>query len=106
MSQFLFSNDPLRESLSETGLVVGILAFIGIVVWGYFRSYRQQDMSTRKKAHSSSSSSTRSVIVIVLLSFIVFTRLYLYRITQVDDPAIQQQYADMYDYQRHTWTSL
>ena len=116
----MFSTDPLKETLSEIGLFLGIMAVIviGFVWWRMRRDANQNgekgqnvEKSKKSKKGKKGEKGKRgnavwwAVAILIFVMANVFTQVYMRNIRAVKDVDIQKQYSGMYDYEHRVWTS-
>lgn len=117
-----FSEDPLKETLAEIGIFVGV---IGLVVYFINRMKNGQEkvhgmekkgglgkrggmgkkggMDHGKKEHGKRWMIFMAIVVLIFLSCCI--QLYMQNIRNVKNPQIQQEYSGMFDYSQQKWTT-
>lgn len=109
----VFSNDPLKETLSEIGLFLGfiIIVIVGFVWWSKRNDNKGKDRKKSEKGGKGEKSGKGgkglwwAFALLVFLAACVFVQVYMRNIRAVTDMDVQNQYSGMYDYRNKKWTS-
>lgn len=102
------SDDPLKATLYEFAIFVGILLMIGIgvMIWVYRKkgSKKSSKISNNKKGFGKLGMALLVLFVLMALASL-FMFSFMKKIAQVSDPQIQSRYNHMYDYNNKEWKS-
>lgn len=112
----VFSNDPLKETLSEIGLFLGfiIIVIVGFVWWSKRNDNKGKDRKKSEKGEKGEKGGKGgkggkglwwAFALLVFLAACVFVQVYMRNIRAVTDMDVQNQYSGMYDYRNKKWTS-